>query len=105
MEKLLGFTIILSFLSLLTLIFCINQEINTINRHQPKRRKSKKRKTTIEKNKLLILSNLENKLFSMVGDPSAAIRLVDNIQIKNPDRDEIWCWEKAILDLERDRRL
>lgn len=38
------------------------------------------------------------------GDRAAAQRLVAHIQEKNPDRSERWCWEKAIYDIERDRR-
>jgi hypothetical protein len=38
------------------------------------------------------------------GDKKAAIRLLDNVQKKNPDKSYTWCQEKAIGDLERDRR-
>ena len=50
-------------------------------------------------------SHLEKQLLSMVGgNRDAAQRLVANIQQKNRDRDQAWCWQKAIADLERDRR-
>ncbi|ACK70980.1 conserved hypothetical protein [Gloeothece citriformis PCC 7424] len=49
--------------------------------------------------------HLESKLLQMVGGKrDIAQRLVDNIKRKNPRRNEKWCWEKAIYDLERDRQ-
>ncbi len=48
---------------------------------------------------------IQQKLLAMVGgDRHAAKRLIDNIKKKNPGKTELWCWEKAIDDLERDRR-
>lgn len=38
------------------------------------------------------------------GNQSVAARLVQRVRSQNPDRSEQWCWEKAIYDIERDRR-
>jgi hypothetical protein len=46
------------------------------------------------------------RLLSLVnGDMETAKRLVIQAREKNPVRDEQWCWEKVIYDLERDRRV
>jgi hypothetical protein len=45
------------------------------------------------------------RLLGLVGGNAAvAQRLVSDVQRRNPDRTEQWCWEKAIYDVERDRR-
>ena len=45
------------------------------------------------------------KLLSLVGgNATVAQRLVSDVQTRNPGRTEQWCWEKAIYDIERDRR-
>lgn len=45
------------------------------------------------------------KLLRLVGGNAAvAQRLVSDVQTRNPGRNELWCWEKAIYDIERDRR-
>lgn len=38
------------------------------------------------------------------GNAAVAQRLVSDVQARNPGRSEQWCWEKAIYDIERDRR-
>ena len=38
------------------------------------------------------------------GNAAVAQRLVNDVQQRNPGRSEQWCWEKAIYDVERDRR-
>ena len=38
------------------------------------------------------------------GNAAVAQRLVSDVSIRNPGRSEQWCWEKAIYDVERDRR-
>jgi hypothetical protein len=43
------------------------------------------------------------KLFKLVGDWERVDRIVSSVQLNNPSRTEQWCWEKAVLDLERDR--
>lgn len=51
-----------------------------------------------------ISARTQNQLFRLVqGDQELAVRLVDRVRRRNPDRPEQWCWEKAIWELERDR--
>ncbi|MBE9078033.1 hypothetical protein IQ241_12135 [Romeria aff. gracilis LEGE 07310] len=38
------------------------------------------------------------------GNAAVAQRLVERVKMQNPGRSEQWCWEKAIYDIERDRR-
>lgn len=38
------------------------------------------------------------------GNAAVAQRLVSDVRVRNPGRTEQWCWEKAIYDIERDRR-
>ena len=61
---------------------------------QKKRPTSRKASPYLAK-ELLILVN---------GDTNTARRLLRNINRTNPGRSVDWCLEKAILDLERDRR-
>jgi hypothetical protein len=50
--------------------------------------------------------NTRHKLLTMLqGDELAAARLVNHIKGSNPGRSDQWCWEKAIWDLQRDRRI
>jgi hypothetical protein len=39
----------------------------------------------------------------MHNDTAAADRLFEQVSNLNPDKDERWCWEKVLWDLERDR--
>ncbi len=46
----------------------------------------------------------ERKLLRLLnGDRRTANRLVANMQMRNPDKSDQWCWEKVIFDLQRDR--
>ena len=48
---------------------------------------------------------LETRLVSLLrNDAQAAHRLVGSARRRHPGRQENWYWEKAIADLERDRR-
>lgn len=51
-----------------------------------------------------VSSDLESRLVFLVGNRASAYRLVDSLKRSNPHRSEKWCYEKAIRDLERDRR-
>ncbi len=52
-----------------------------------------------------VAKGTRKRLLSLVGGNAAiAQRLVVDIQRRNPGRPEQWCWEKAIYDVERDRR-
>ncbi len=48
---------------------------------------------------------LQKELLTLVyGNQKVANRLVTHIHKKYPHKDKIWCLEKAISDLEKDRR-
>ncbi len=52
-----------------------------------------------------VTRQIKSKLEKLCGsDYRLAQRLVDGIRIDHPDRTEQWCWEKAVWDMERDRR-
>jgi hypothetical protein len=47
---------------------------------------------------------LERKLVKLLGgNQKAANRLIQQSQLRHPDKSADWHWEKAIYDLERDR--
>jgi hypothetical protein len=47
---------------------------------------------------------LERKLVKLLGgNQKAANRLVEQSQLRHPEKSADWHWEKAIYDLERDR--
>ena len=47
---------------------------------------------------------LERKLLKLLGgNRNTAQRLIQQSQLRNPDKSADWHWEKAIYDLERDR--
>ncbi|MBD1890025.1 hypothetical protein [Coleofasciculus sp. FACHB-SPT9] len=58
-------------------------------------RHQRRQPTTKRQNKLLRL---------LSGDRAAAMRLVERLKQRHPGKSEEWYWEKAIEDLERDRR-
>jgi hypothetical protein len=48
--------------------------------------------------------HLERKLLKLLGgNRNTANRLIQQSQIRHPDKSADWHWEKAIYDLERDR--
>lgn len=50
-------------------------------------------------------NRMKNRLVSLLsGDTAAADRLIEQAKQKNPGMPEDWYWERAIADLERDRR-
>jgi hypothetical protein len=51
-----------------------------------------------------VRSQTKRELLRLVGGNQAvAERLVDQVQLRNPNHSEQWCWEKAIYDIQRDR--
>jgi len=38
------------------------------------------------------------------GNKAVAERLVGQVQLRYPNHSQQWCWEKAIYDIQRDRR-
>jgi hypothetical protein len=53
-----------------------------------------------------VSSQTRTKLIQLAGhDVALADRLVKKVYTDHPDRSAQWCWEKAICNLERDRRI
>jgi uncharacterized short protein YbdD (DUF466 family) len=47
---------------------------------------------------------IQKKFYRMLGgNQETATRLLEHLRQKHPNKPEIWYWEKAISDLERDR--
>ncbi|MGF1542278.1 MAG: hypothetical protein ACFCU5_17845 [Pleurocapsa sp.] len=48
---------------------------------------------------------IQEKLLSLLGGNRHSVKkIIDNIKQKYPGKTELWYWEKAIDDLEKDRR-
>jgi hypothetical protein len=51
-----------------------------------------------------VRGHTQRELLRLVGGNRAvADRLVEQVQLRNPNHSEQWCWEKAIYDIQRDR--
>lgn len=81
---------LLFLLILCLLIYLLFQEIKKQKRGKGKYRLDHR----LSKRLLLMLS----------GDEKAALRLLRNVRHNNPHKSYLWCQEKVIRDLERDRR-
>lgn len=99
MEIILSFLFILIILVILICLFFIVKETN---------KKSYKKQKIQLKSSTSVASvphNLKQKLFRLLlGDRITAQRLITSLRGKYPGEQERWYWEKAIRDLERDRR-
>ena len=61
--------------------------------------------TETPKRSSTVTRQIKSKLEKLCGsDYRLAQRLVEGIRVDHPDRSEQWCWEKAVWDMERDRR-
>ncbi|PZO19870.1 MAG: hypothetical protein DCF25_07645 [Leptolyngbya foveolarum] len=60
--------------------------------------------TSIQRDRGVNRSTRRQLLGLVGGNATVAERLVRDLQAHNPGRTEQWCWEKAIYDVERDRR-
>lgn len=49
-------------------------------------------------------SHLMRKLDHLTRDPRVSERLIERIEFNNPGKSKRWCAEKAIYDIQRDRR-
>ncbi|MGB3208251.1 MAG: hypothetical protein WBB28_24975 [Crinalium sp.] len=93
---LLGLVILSFLLAIIYLVFAVKALI------YPKSR-SGRRRSPVKRNKR-VSRKIRDRLYQLVrGDTALAERLVSLARQDNPNRDETWCWEKAIWDLERDR--
>lgn len=60
--------------------------------------------TSIQRDRGVSRSTRAQLLRLVGGNAAVAQRLVSDVSDRNPARTEQWCWEKAIYDIERDRR-
>ncbi|MGB3668849.1 MAG: hypothetical protein WA783_05970 [Phormidesmis sp.] len=60
--------------------------------------------TSIQRDRGVSRSTRAQLLRLVGGNAAVAQRLVSDVSDRNPGRTEQWCWEKAIYDIERDRR-
>ncbi|HEY9711080.1 MAG TPA: hypothetical protein V6D48_22930 [Oculatellaceae cyanobacterium] len=88
---------------LLAALYLINKLIEEIqNQRNPHRGKKPAR---ARKRPRAVNRSLETRLVLLLrNDIQAAHRLVSSARSRHPGRHENWYWEKAIADLERDRR-
>lgn len=95
-------------LSLLLAIFLIVALFFWLRRRQSSRRPGGYRLNTPEPDAAAtrrpVRSQTQRELLRLVGGNRAvADRLVEQLQLRNPNHSEQWCWEKAIYDIQRDR--
>jgi hypothetical protein len=103
------------FLAALGLVYKLFEEIKNQNSprsrqrspqgRQPARPRAKTRRRPKASRARAANRDLETRLLSLLqNDSSTAYRLVKHARNSHPGRPENWYWEKAISDLERDRR-
>lgn len=63
------------------------------------------RSLSIQRDRGVAKSTRKSLLRLVGGNAAVAQRLVRDLQAHNPGRTEQWCWEKAIYDIQRDRRV
>ncbi len=96
----------MSFLSILLAIALLIAVYSWLTgRRLPISRKSKGGEHTSIQRDRGVSRSTRRQLLSLVGGNAAvAERLVSDVQAHHLGRTEQWCWEKAIYDIERDRR-
>jgi replication-associated recombination protein RarA len=93
-----GLLIILIVIMLLILLFFANKYNFSVSR-------IKRSFQGIKPPNFAVKRETEKQLLRLLnGDRRTALRLVENMKLRNPDKTEQWCWEKVIFDLQRDRR-
>ena len=91
-----GIAMLLVFILLLAIFFRHRNLPSSAKQLSAKQSRAQYRKPSIQ---------LQNKLMRLLsGDRAAAMRLVERAKQRHPGRSDEWYWEKAIEDLERDRR-
>ena len=68
------------------------------------RRKNNGRHQSVQRDRGISRKTRKQLLGLVGGKATVAERLVSDVSRRNPGRSEQWCWEKAIYDIERDRR-
>ena len=99
-------------LSLLIVIALVVVAFFLIRRYPPpgssgsrKFRSSTSRTTSSHSTESRVRGQTRRQLLRLVGgNHNVAERLVDQVRVRYPNHNEQWCWEKAIYDIQRDRR-
>lgn len=82
--------------------------LHLLRNHKPKARtkfKNSKPRRRPRRKSPQHVPPLEDELVRLLnGDRTTANRLISSTRRKNPNQSEQWCREKAVYDLERDRR-
>lgn len=96
----------MSFLSIALAIALILALVKWLTGYQlPIRLPAKSSEHTSDPRSRGVSRGTRKQLLGLVGGKaSVAQRLVSDVSVRNPGRSEQWCWEKAIYDIERDRR-
>ncbi len=88
--------LILGLITLVVLAFVF------FNKRSPTRRYQK---TVSKHSGKSVPKHTQKQLIAMVGgDRRTVNRLLQDLRLRHPGESETWYWEKAIFDLERDRR-
>ncbi|MGB3299116.1 MAG: hypothetical protein WBA76_12665 [Phormidesmis sp.] len=101
------FSIVIAIALLLALTSWLTGYRLPINLPTPKGRAGSRggRSSSIQRDRGVARSTRSTLLRLVGGNAAVAQRLVRDLQVHNPGRTEQWCWEKAIYDVERDRRV
>ena len=76
---------------------CLELQLKDVYQHTPIREISRFVRTSHPQN------TIQNRLYVLVGNWNIAQSLVERLMQLHPGESEIWYWEKAIYDIERDR--
>lgn len=77
---------------------CLELQLEKVYQHTPSRQQMPRLVRTSHPQ-----NAVQNRLYVLVGNWNIAQSLVERLMQLHPDRSEIWYWQKAIEDIERDR--
>lgn len=67
--------------------------------------RSSRRFPALTKSQPAVQPHTRRQLLRLVhGNQAMARRLVSQVKVRYPHQSDQWCWEKAIYDIQRDRR-
>lgn len=96
----------MSFLPIIFAIVVIWAAVTWLRRRSPSSLSRSPRRSSRALSSSGIRRQTERELLRLVnGHRPTALRLVAKVQEYHPGRSAQWCWEKAIYDLQRDRRV
>lgn len=73
-------------------------------RRSPSRRLSQRQGGRLPTSAKAVPENLMRRLDRLTRDRRVSERLIERVEFNHPGRSKRWCVEKAIYDLQRDRR-